>query len=49
MLKDDDLKYIEQEIKKTISSIENTHCHELIQFEQQYEVEEYPGYTKDWI
>lgn len=49
MLKDDEIKYIEAEIKKTISSLENTFYHEFLQYEFGQEEEEYPGYTKEWI
>jgi hypothetical protein len=49
MLKDDELKYIEAEIKKTISSVENTFYHEFMRYELDQEEEEYPGYTKEWI
>ncbi len=49
MLKDNELKYIETEIKKTISSIENTFHHEFLRYELHQDEEEYPGYTKEWI
>jgi hypothetical protein len=49
MLKDDELRYIEIEIKRIISSVENTFYHEFMRYELDQEEEEYPGYTKDWI
>jgi len=50
MLKEEDIKYIEKQIKETISAI--YHQHYQIVMQEQYDsnyVEEYPGRTYDWI
>lgn len=49
MLKDNELKYIETEIKRTISSIESAFYNDFMHYELDQEEEEYPGYTKYWI
>jgi hypothetical protein len=49
MLKSDEIKYIEDEIKMTISSIEHTNFQFIMRYETSYEKEEHPWYTKDWL
>jgi len=49
LLKDTDLKYMEEGIKKLISSIENTFYNEILAYDRHEDEEEYPGYTKAWI
>lgn len=47
----DEIKYIGEQIKKTISSIEHTHFQWRMRFEYSHddEEEEYPGWTKAWL
>jgi len=49
MINQEEVKYIEAEIKKTISLIENSFYHELMRYDRDEETEEFPGYTKTWI
>jgi hypothetical protein len=49
MLTASELKFIEQEIKKTISSIENTYWNEFRYYLEDPGREDTPGYTKEWI
>lgn len=46
MLKPDELKYLEEKIKKTILSIEHSHFN-FIKGEEYYE--KYPGWTESWL
>lgn len=51
MLKQDEIKYIADEIKKTISSIEHNHYQWIMSYEHnpQPDPEEYPDWTEEWI
>lgn len=46
MLKPDEIKYIEEQIKKTISSIESAHFQFVMGDEDN---EDYPGWTTSWL
>jgi len=48
MLKDDEIKYIENKIKKLISSIEHNH-YQTVMDPHYEEDEEWPGWTREWI
>lgn len=48
-MKDEEIKYLEEEIKRTISLIETTYYQELRVYQNEEDQEEYPGYTKSWI
>lgn len=49
MLKEDEIRYIETEIKGAISSIEKTFYNEYIRYEREQEEEEFRGYTREWL
>ena len=49
MQKTDEIKYIEEEIKRTISSIQHTHLQYMMNHEYARQEEEYPGHTQDWL
>lgn len=50
-LKPDEIKYIGEQIKKTISSIEHSHFQWIMRhdYNPHTEDEEYPGWTEEWI
>lgn len=51
VLKQDEIKYLAEEIKRTISSIEYHHFQWIMRYDlnPQPEQEEYPGWTEEWI
>lgn len=49
MFREEEVKYLEEQIKKQINSIENTYLYEYTNYTYYNEQEEYPGYTKGWL
>lgn len=49
MLQQDEIKFIEKELKKTISSIESSHFQHMMRSQYDHEPEEYPGWTTSWL
>jgi hypothetical protein len=49
MLQPDEIKYIEKELKTTIKSIKHSHFQYMMRSQNDYEQEEYPGWTQSWL
>ncbi len=49
MLQQDEIKFLEKEIKRTINSIEHNYFQYFKRFKYGDEEEEYPGWTKSWL